>query len=46
MLAKELRKYQSLNTNQKYLDQAKQINELYDQNKYLEYIEKYVSTYK
>lgn len=46
MLAKELRKYQSLNTNQKYLDHANQINELYDQNKYFEYIEKYISTYK
>lgn len=46
MLAIELRKHQLLNTNQKYLDQSIQINELYDQNKYFDYIEKYISTFK
>ena len=45
MLAIELRKHQLLNTNQKYLDHSIQINELYDQNKYFDYIEKYISTF-
>lgn len=46
LIAKELRKYQALNTNQKYLDHADQINKLFEEAKYFDYIEKYLSTYK
>lgn len=46
MIAKELKKYQSLNTNPKYLEQSDKINQLYDDGKYFDYIEKYLSTYK
>ena len=46
IIARELRKYQSLNTNPKYLDQSDNINKLFNEQKYFDYIEKYISTYK